>query len=78
MFATNVDRHVVAGKDHPIEVRTDPASGEPAPYLLVRDSLWALIGRNVFYRLVDLAEAEGDGDQLWVRSGGERFSLGSI
>lgn len=30
---------------------------EPSPYLWVRDRLWALMHRNVFYRLVDISEA---------------------
>jgi hypothetical protein len=76
VFATNVDRHVVAGPEHPIEVRVDEASGEPSPYVKVRDNLWALIGRTVFYRLVDMACPDDNSQELVVRSHGETFALG--
>jgi hypothetical protein len=42
--------------------------------LKVRSGLNALINRNVFYQLADLAEQEGD--SLWVSSMGKRFLLG--
>ena len=76
-FTTNVDDQVVAGPDHPIRVEVDPTSGEPAPYILVRKNLEALIARNVFYQLVDQAEMNTDhGNELFVTSLGQRFSLG--
>jgi hypothetical protein len=43
----------------------------PRPYLEVRDGLRALIGRNVYYRLADLAEETADG--WWLTSAGTRF-----
>lgn len=78
-FITHVDDEVVAGAGHPLRVEQDPASGEPAPYLHVRANLEALIHRNVFYQLVDLAvEHERDG-QVWlgVWSDGTFFPLGA-
>lgn len=76
-FQTNVGDFVVAGEDHPIRVDVDPESGEPAPYILVRKNLEALISRNVFYQLVDQAEVgSGDGNELFIDSRGCRFSLG--
>src|SRR5699024_9694486 len=48
VFLTNVDSHVVADDAHPIRVETDERSGEPSPYLLVRDNLHALISRRAF------------------------------
>lgn len=76
-FDTNVGDSVTAGPDHPIRVERDPATGEPAPYVLVRANLEALIDRKSFYRLVDLgAHAEHDGAQwfgLW--SGGVFFPV---
>ena len=55
LFRTNVDEVVVADKDHPIRIVEDAGSGEPSPYLMIRDGLEALLSRPVFYRLVDLA-----------------------
>ncbi|MFN0113751.1 MAG: DUF1285 domain-containing protein [Paracoccaceae bacterium] len=76
-FTTNVDEVVEAGPDHPIWVVRDPATGEPAPYVLVRRNLEALIDRKTFYRMVDLgsvAPHEG-ADWFGVRSGGAFFPV---
>ncbi len=75
---TNLDHWVTVDADHPIRVTEDPDSGEPAPYVLVRDNLEALIGRAVFYELADLAEERSDaeGTVLGVWSAGVFFALG--
>jgi len=78
-FTTNVEDEVVADELHPIRVEIDPEDEQPAPYILVRKNLEALISRNVFYQLVELAEhRETDkGTQLIVRSGKQEFCIGS-
>ena len=53
-FETNVGDTATAGPDHPIRVTRDPETGEPSPYVLIRDRLEALIDRKSFYRLVDI------------------------
>lgn len=53
-FQTNVGDSAIAGPDHPIRVERDEQTGEPAPYVLIRRNLEALIDRKSFYRLVDL------------------------
>jgi hypothetical protein len=70
---------VIAGPGHPIRVVTDSTTGEPSPYVRVRDNLEALIVRAVFYDLVDLAEErEIDGAKaLGVWSGGAFFVIGA-
>ncbi|OWU86291.1 proteophosphoglycan precursor [Oceanicola sp. 22II-s10i] len=55
-FLTNVGDKVTAGPDHPIRVAQDDETGEPAPYVLVRGGLEALIDRKSFYRIVDTGE----------------------
>ena len=55
VFTTNVGDEVIADAQHPIHVNYSTAGGEPSPYLLVRDSLQALISRAVFYQLADWA-----------------------
>ena len=55
LFRTNVDEVVAADVEHPIRIDEDVGSGEPSPYLMIRDGLEALLSRPVFYRLVDLA-----------------------
>ncbi len=77
-FRTNVDDIVTAGDDHPIRVDHDAKTGEPAPYILVRDDLEALITRAVFYELADLAEpGESGAAVLGVWSKGRFFELGA-
>ncbi|MDQ2090877.1 DUF1285 domain-containing protein [Marimonas arenosa] len=76
-FQTNVGDFTVAGPDHPIRVVRDVETGEPSPYVTVRDRLEALIDRKSFYRLVDIGshhEVEGESwFGLW--SGGRFFPI---
>lgn len=77
-FLTNLDDITLAGPDAPIRVETDPETGEPAPYVLVRGQLEAKLTRPVFYELVDLAEpSPDDPDILGVWSQGAFFPIGS-
>jgi uncharacterized protein len=77
-FRTNVDDTVTAGPDRPIRVAFDGETGEPSPYVLVREGLEALIARPVYYELVAMGElVPRDGRQaLIVHSGGAEFILG--
>lgn len=77
-FRTNVDDWVAAGPAHPLRIAVDPDSGEPRPYILIRDRLEALILRSVYYRLAELAvERRQDGaDMLGVWSNDTFFPLG--
>ncbi|SDS46294.1 DUF1285 domain-containing protein [Pseudomonas oryzae] len=76
-FRTNVDDELVAGAEHPLRVVLDAQSGEPSPYVHVRANLEALIHRNVFYQLVELAVPREIDGQVWlgVWSGGEYFPI---
>lgn len=73
VFDTNLGDRVVAGPRHPIRVERDRETGEPSPYVLVRDNLEALIDRKSFYRLVDLGSHE-DG-WFGLRSDGVFFRV---
>jgi hypothetical protein len=77
-FRTNVDDVVTADREHPIRVAIDPETGEPSPYVLVRDRLEALINRPVFYQMVELGvvEARGGSDLYGVWSSGVFFAIG--
>ncbi|MSU92236.1 DUF1285 domain-containing protein [Rhodobacteraceae bacterium 2CG4] len=76
-FRTQVDDEVPAGPGHPIDVRRDPRTDAPRPYVMVRDDLWALIDRKSFYRLVELGvPADVDGVSWFgVRSRGAFFPI---
>lgn len=80
VFRTNVDDEVIADKDHPIRVEIDPVTGEPSPYVLVRDRLEALIARPVFYQLVDAGVERQSGGRtyLGIWSKGIFFEIGAL
>ncbi|MBV8888500.1 MAG: DUF1285 domain-containing protein [Alphaproteobacteria bacterium] len=77
IFRTNLDEIVTAGPQHPLRVDT-AASGEPAPYILVRPGLEARLSRPVFYDLVELGAAETSAGEsrFGVWSEGRFFELG--
>lgn len=78
VFTTNLGERIVADAEHAIRVEIDPGSYEPRPYIHVRDGLEALIGRNAFFELVNMAEeSETDGKKyLIITSMGAEFALG--
>ena len=64
VFITSLEHRIVAGAEHPIRVEVDAQTQQPSPYVLLRTNLQALIHRNVFYQLVDLAvEHQVDGQR---------------
>ncbi len=65
-FTTQVEDEVVAGPEHPLRFELDPVSQEPSPYVNVRANLEALIHRNVFYQLVELAVPRRLEGQTWL------------
>lgn len=79
-FRTNVDDIVPLDAEHPLRVETDPITGEPSPYILVRRRLDALIARPVFYDLVAMAEEKQEDNRtlLGVWSDGAFYALGQI
>ncbi len=76
-FRTNLDETARAGPAHPIRVERDPATGEPAPYVMIRSGLEALIDRKSFFRLVDQGRHHGIDGQSWfgLWSGGQFFPV---
>lgn len=76
-FTTNLQDSFSAGPDHPIRVVVDEQTQEPSPYVLVRGNLQALINRNLYYELVELAvEREHHGKPcLGVWSQGHFFPI---
>lgn len=76
-FETNVGDTVEAGPEHPIRVVRDAETGEPAPYVMVRAGLEALIDRKSFYRLVEIGTHHPVGEESWfgLWSGGRFFGV---
>ncbi len=74
---TSLGDQLCVGADHPLWLKTDSVSGEPTPYVRVRDQLDGLLSRPVFYQLVELAgEHEINGvPHFGVYSSGQFFCL---
>ena len=78
-LVTNVDDKVVVSKDNPIRVLIDKDTGEPSPYVLIRDNLEALISRSIYYDLVDISVESKIEKNLWgVWSQKTFFPLGKV
>ncbi len=77
-FLTNLDETVPLDMEHPLRVGGSADRGGPAPYVMVRDGLEALIVRPVYYELVELGENGSDenADRFGVWSNGKFFGLG--
>jgi hypothetical protein len=77
---TNLDEAVNLDARHPLRVVTDAETGEPRPYVGLRDGLSALVNRPVFYELVGLGvEEQRSGEAVYgVWSAGAFFPLGRL
>lgn len=77
-FRTNLDEVVPLDADHPLRVEINADTGEPSPYILVRDRLEARISRPVYYELAEIADQHIRAGRmtagLW--SAGTYFTLG--
>ena len=79
-FRTNLDEMVTLDADHPLRVLTDPVTGEPIPYVTVRDGIEARLTRSVYYELVAQGiEEKVGGDELYgLWSSTTFFPLGRL
>jgi hypothetical protein len=77
VLTTSTEDIIVVDKAHPLSIEKD--FDQPLPLVIVRNNLRALIGRNVYYQLIDwaLEETDKQADKLYITSMGERFLLGS-
>ncbi len=75
-FRTNVEDVVTVDDQHPLRFEKGAAEGLK-PYVRVRDALWALVKRPLFYDLVALGTMERLRDEIWfgVRSRGVFFPM---
>ena len=78
-FRTNLEDRIELDENHHLRIVTDARTGEPSPYVMIRDGLEARLARSVFYQLVDLATEETVGGEttLGVWSNGKFFPLGT-
>jgi len=76
LVTTNVGDVVAVDADHPLRVQTDPRTGEPSAYVLVRGGLEARLARPAWYELVSWAAPDRDAPTMSVLSSGVRFPVG--
>lgn len=79
-FRTNVDEIITIDEDHPLDVETHPVTGEPSPYVVVRDGIRARLSRSVYYEVVGRGlEEKIDEEQFYgVWSAGSFFVIGRL
>ncbi|MBC7951145.1 MAG: DUF1285 domain-containing protein [Rhodospirillaceae bacterium] len=79
-FRTNMDEIVTVDDDHPLRISECVETGEPLPYVHVRDGLEARLTRSVYYELVAQGfEEKVDGEDLYgLWSNGTFFPLGRL
>lgn len=79
-FRTNMDEIVTVDADHPLRIAECADTGEPLPYVHVRDGLEARLTRSVYYELVARGfEEKVDGVDLYgLWSNGTFFPLGRL
>jgi hypothetical protein len=75
-FRTNVEDVVMVDEKHPLRFERGAAEGLK-PYVRVRDDLWALVKRTLFYDLVEIGRAESLRGDVWfgVQSRGMFFPM---
>lgn len=77
---TNVDEIVTINNEHSLHVVTNSETGEPSPYVRLREGIEARVARSVYYELVAQGvEEEIDGQLFFgVWSSGSFFALGKL
>ena len=77
-FRTNIDDWVSLDLTHSLRISVDAETGEPRPYIHIRDGLEARLLRSVFYELVDLSIEDFDAGALGVWSDGHFHRVGQV
>ena len=70
-FKPNTDEWVKLTSTHYIKV--DMVNNHPYPKILLRDGIWGLLTRNIFYLLI--SEANQSGNKLYLVSDKKNFFL---
>ncbi|KAA0912538.1 DUF1285 domain-containing protein [Psychrobacter sp. ANT_WB68] len=75
--ADNIDNNRINHMSKSEETKRSASDMQIRPYMLVRNGLSALIGRNAFYHLTEIGElTERDGETiLTLQSGGQSYAL---
>jgi len=75
--ASNINASNIDANDKNEENKPSESDTQVRPYMMVRNNLHALIGRNAFYHLTEIGElTERDGETiLTLQSGGKSYAL---
>ncbi|WP_296172767.1 DUF1285 domain-containing protein [Psychrobacter sp. UBA2769] len=75
--ASNIDASSICDNDKNEENKPSESDTQVRPYMMVRNNLHALIGRNAFYHLTDIGELTERGGEtiLTLQSGGKSYAL---
>lgn len=77
LFTTSTEDRVVLSAQHPLRVDVDPQTGEPSPYILVRNGMEGRLNRNTYYQLVEMAMPDSTNPSEYVvTSCGTDFVVG--
>jgi len=76
VFTNNVSDKTIAGKNNPIFINYYCESGQPSPYVEVRDGLNALIVRSVYFQLAEQCVVRAGYYCVW--SDGQFFKLDKV
>ena len=71
MFKTNTDEWIKLTKNNPLSVPM--IDNQPYPKIKLKDNVWGLLSRNVFYKLI--SDANQDGNRLYLESDNNYFYL---
>ena len=71
MFKTNTDEWIKLTKNNPLSVPM--VDNQPYPKIKLKDNVWGLLSRNVFYKLI--SDANQDGNRLYLESDNNYFYL---
>lgn len=75
--ASNIDASSIYDNDKNEEDKPSESDTQVRPYMMVRNDLHALIGRNAFYHLTEIGELTERGGEtiLTLQSGGKSYAL---
>ncbi|WP_158772041.1 DUF1285 domain-containing protein [Paraglaciecola sp. L1A13] len=76
VFTTQTEEQIIVSAEHPVELKEDSKNQLDLPYINIRRNLWARLHQNVYYQLI--AQAEQEGNALYISSGDYRFCLGHL
>lgn len=77
-FISATEDVVTLDIDHPLRIEIDPVTGEPSPFISVRDEMEGKLSRNLYYQLVEMAEIDEQQQKAYVHSAGHKFCIGEF